>query len=37
MTDFVARAKFDAWAALQGTPGDQAKRAYTDLIDSLKN
>ena len=36
MTDFVGRAKFDAWAALQGTPQDEAKQQYIDLIEGLK-
>ncbi|MBV6322125.1 acyl-CoA-binding protein [Duganella violaceipulchra] len=36
MTDFVGRAKFDAWAALQGTSLDQAKQQYIDLIEGLK-
>jgi acyl-CoA-binding protein len=35
-TDFVARAKFDAWAALAGTPRDEAQRRYIDLITSLQ-
>ncbi|MDE2400129.1 MAG: acyl-CoA-binding protein [Burkholderiales bacterium] len=36
MMDFVARAKFDAWAALKGQTSDQAKQSYIDLIESLK-
>jgi acyl-CoA-binding protein len=36
MTDFVNRAKFDAWAALQGTAQDEAKQQYIDLIEELK-
>lgn len=35
-TDFVGRAKFDAWAALKGKTQDEAKQAYIDLIESLK-
>ena len=35
-TDFVGRAKFDAWAALQGTSSDTAMQAYVDLITELK-
>jgi diazepam-binding inhibitor (GABA receptor modulating acyl-CoA-binding protein) len=35
-TDFVARAKFDAWAALAGTPQPDAMQRYIDLIESLK-
>lgn len=35
-TDFVARAKFDAWAALAGTDADTARQDYIDLIESLK-
>jgi acyl-CoA-binding protein len=37
MMDFVARAKFDAWAALAGTEGDTARQDYIDLIESLKD
>ena len=36
MMDFVARAKFDAWAELKGQSSEQAMRAYIDLIESLK-
>ncbi|MES2091666.1 MAG: acyl-CoA-binding protein [Pseudomonadota bacterium] len=36
MMDFVARAKFDAWAALKGKTTDQAKQAYIDLIAALQ-
>jgi diazepam-binding inhibitor (GABA receptor modulating acyl-CoA-binding protein) len=36
MTDFVGRAKWDAWKALEGTDGDEAKRSYIDLVESLK-
>jgi len=36
MTDFVARAKFDAWAALQGTSQEDAQQQYIDLIEELK-
>ena len=35
-TDFVARAKFDAWTALAGTDADTARQDYIDLIESLK-
>jgi len=35
-TDFVGRAKFDAWAGLKGKTQDEAKQAYIDLIESLK-
>jgi diazepam-binding inhibitor (GABA receptor modulating acyl-CoA-binding protein) len=35
-TDFVGRAKFDAWAALKGKTQDEAKQGYIDLIASLK-
>lgn len=37
MTDFVARAKFDAWAELKGTSQDAAMQQYIDLIEDLKN
>lgn len=36
MMEFVARAKFDAWAALAGTDADTARQDYIDLIESLK-
>jgi len=36
MTDFVNRAKFDAWAALKGTSQDDAMQQYVDLIEELK-
>lgn len=35
-TDFVARAKYDAWAELKGQTLEQAQQAYIDLIESLK-
>lgn len=35
-TDFVGRAKYDAWAKLKGTPGNNAMQQYVDLIDKLK-
>ncbi|MGY0197750.1 acyl-CoA-binding protein [Leptothrix sp. BB-4] len=36
MTDFVARAKFDAWADLAGTDRATAMQGYIDLIEELK-
>ncbi|WP_256081445.1 acyl-CoA-binding protein [Massilia sp. YIM B04103] len=36
MTDFVNRAKFDAWANLKGTAQEEAKQQYVDLIEELK-
>ncbi|RSZ58722.1 acyl-CoA-binding protein [Massilia atriviolacea] len=36
MTDFVARAKYDAWDAFKGTSRDDAMQQYVDLIDELK-
>lgn len=36
MTDFVNRAKFDAWDALKGTSQDEAMQQYIDLIEELK-
>lgn len=36
MTDFVARAKYDAWAGLKGTSQDEAMQQYIDLIEELK-
>ena len=35
-TDFVGRAKYDAWAALTGKTQDEAKQGYIDLVESLK-
>jgi diazepam-binding inhibitor (GABA receptor modulating acyl-CoA-binding protein) len=35
-TDFVGRAKYDAWAGLKGKSAEQAQQAYIDLIESLK-
>ncbi len=37
MTDFVGRAKFDAWAGMKGTSQDAAMQQYVDLINSLKD
>lgn len=36
MTDFVNRAKYDAWAALKGTSQEDAMQQYIDLIEELK-
>ena len=36
MTDFVGRAKWDAWDGLRGTASDAAKQSYVDLVESLK-
>lgn len=33
--DMVARAKWDAWNGLKGTPADDAKQQYVDLIAEL--
>ena len=33
--DMVARAKWDAWSKLKGTPQDEAMRQYIALIDEL--
>ena len=33
--DMVGRAKWDAWAACKGTPSEDAKQQYVDLINSL--
>lgn len=35
MFDMVGRAKYDAWAALKGTPRESAMQAYIDLVASL--
>lgn len=36
MTDFVNRAKYDAWANLKGTSQEDAMQQYIDLIEELK-
>lgn len=36
MTNFIARAKYDAWAKLKGTSNDQAMQSYVDKIEALK-
>jgi acyl-CoA-binding protein len=36
-TDFVARAKYDAWLQLAGTSAEDAKRQYINLIEDLKD
>jgi acyl-CoA-binding protein len=35
-TDFVGRAKFDAWERIQGLEMDEAKRAYIRKVETLK-
>jgi diazepam-binding inhibitor (GABA receptor modulating acyl-CoA-binding protein) len=35
-TDFVARAKWDAWDGLRGKPAEAAMQDYVDLVESLK-
>ncbi len=37
ITDFVGRAKHDAWAALAGTSADDAMAAYIELVESLQS
>lgn len=37
MTDFVGRAKWDAWDGLKGLDADQARQQYIDLVESLKD
>jgi acyl-CoA-binding protein len=34
-TDFVNRAKYEAWAKLKGTPADQAMQAYIKLAERV--
>jgi len=36
MTNFIARAKYDAWAKLKGISSDQAMQQYIDKIETLK-
>ena len=33
--DFKGAAKYDAWAALRGKPGDEAMQQYIDLVEEL--
>lgn len=35
-TDFVGRAKYDAWTKLKGTSSNDAKQAYVDKVNELK-
>ncbi len=35
-TDLVGRAKYDAWAGLQGTSCETAMQSYIDLIAALR-
>lgn len=35
-TDMIGRSKYDAWAAIKGTPAETAMQQYVDLVDSLK-
>jgi len=34
-SDFVGRAKFDAWTSIKGTTTDDAMQQYVDLVHSL--
>jgi diazepam-binding inhibitor (GABA receptor modulator, acyl-CoA-binding protein) len=36
-TDLIGRAKYDAWAKLQGLSKEDAMRQYVALIDSLRD
>lgn len=36
MMDFVGRAKYDAWAELKGTSGEEAMQKYIDKLSALK-
>jgi acyl-CoA-binding protein len=36
MTDFIARAKWDAWNELKGQSQDDAMQKYLDLFNELK-
>jgi acyl-CoA-binding protein len=33
--DMIGRAKWDAWNGFKGTSGDDARRQYIDLVQSL--
>ena len=34
-TDFKGRAKYDAWAKLQGTSGKEAMESYVKLVEKI--
>jgi acyl-CoA-binding protein len=34
--DFVAKAKYEAWAALKGKPQKDAQQEYINLVEKLK-
>ena len=36
MMDFVARAKYDAWAKLKGTGREEAMKKYVALVNRLR-
>lgn len=36
MMEFVKRAKYDAWAAMAGTPSEEAMQMYVDVVEELK-
>lgn len=36
MLDLKGRAKYDAWAELEGTSAEDAKQQYVDLVKELK-
>ena len=36
MFDMVGRAKYDAWAKIQGMSTDEAMTGYIDLVDTLR-
>lgn len=35
--DFVAKAKYDAWASLKGKTSEEAMSAYVELVAKLKS
>ncbi|WP_035851641.1 acyl-CoA-binding protein [Kitasatospora azatica] len=37
MTDFVGRAKWDAWNEVKGTTQEDAQQQYIDMVENLKN
>ena len=34
--DFVAKAKYEAWAGLKGKTSDEAMKVYVELVNKLK-
>lgn len=37
LADMAGKYKYEAWAALRGTPVDAAQQQYVELVESLRN